>query len=480
MERRFSPTAGSAKPVRVLLRARIQRVALASLLASACSSPNAQAPAANVSGAMPAGAGTAGASAQLPSAGAAPPQTQPSLDASLPDGASAPDRTGSAGAAGAAAPTAHMAPADDDAGEPHNIQPDAGPAPGPASDYVVGTIRIEIAAHDGRKLPVQLWYPAVEAARAEATMGHPTQEFEPEGQRRTRLTSLITTAPQGCTNRTMHAAIAAQPNGLAAHYPLLVVSHHHSGVRFATFSISERLASLGFVVAAPDHEGDTIYDDALQQSNALTADFLQVRAADVRSVIDVLLDASSTVVPDGIRGQLDAMRIGAFGHSLGSLTTGVAAVADQRVKAAAFIAQTPTIDLLGSPSIASFRVPALYMLAEEDTTNAQVTALYGTDMIRKDFADQKPPAWLIDVRDTAHWSFADDCALTSAAANGCGGGIRPTDGTPYTNLDNAKARELASRYVAAFFANQFLGRPVDALNLADPANLVKVSHHAQQ
>jgi hypothetical protein len=156
------------------------------------------------------------------------------------------------------------------------------------------------------------------------------------------------------------------------------------------------------------------------------------------------------------------------------------AVADMRVKAAAFIAMAPSLDLLGSPSVTSFRVPALYVFAKEDAVEAQLNALYGTNLIQTAFAEQAPPAWLIDVHDTGHWSFADDCALTSAFADGCGTGTRQTNGSPYTNLDNVQAREIASRYVGAFFASQFLGQPADALDQADPPNLVLASHHAQQ
>jgi predicted dienelactone hydrolase len=420
--------------------------------------------------------GVAGTRAPPPSAGIQPRST---LDASMHE----PDRTASDGGPVAApTPIPHALPAnDDDSGMLQGVQQDAGRQP--ANDYAVGTIRIEIAAHDGRSLPAQLWYPAVEAAREEARAGHLTAEFEPQGQRRTRLTNLIDAAPKECTNRTMHAALGVQPNALAAKYPLLVFSHHHSGVRFSTFTMSEGLASLGFVVAAVDHEGDTVYDnpdDPAQQLGTLSADFLQTRAADIGSLLDVLLDPTSTVVPDRLRGQIDPTRVGAFGHSMGSFTAAVVAVSDPRIKAASFIAMASSLDLLGSPSPASFRVPALYVRAEEDAVEGQFSALYGTDLIRKDFAEQPPPAWLIDVRDTAHWSFADDCALTSGFADGCGQGIRQTDGSSYTNLENAKARAIASRYVAAFFANQFLGRPADALNQADPPDLVRVTHHDQQ
>ncbi len=347
----------------------------------------------------------------------------------------------------------------------------------PEAAFAVGTLRIEIDAHDGRRLPVQLWYPATDEAREEARAGHSVEAFEPEGERRARLAALLEAAPEGCTNRTMHAALEATPAASEAPFPLLAFSHHHEGVRFAMFTIAERLASLGFVVAAPDHEESTVYshvDDLLHTLSTFTPEFLKVRVADLRNVLDVMLDPTSAAVPESLRGRMDAGRVGVYGHSMGGLTSGSVEALDLRVKAAAYLSVPSENALLETPGIESFRVPGLYFFAQEDA----VISVFGPDVVRGEFEAQAPEAWLVEVHDTGHWSFSDDCALISDFANGCGTEARTSELflDDYENLDNAQARAIAAHYVAAFFAHQFLGTPADALEQATPSELVSVDH----
>jgi dienelactone hydrolase len=367
---------------------------------------------------------------------------------------------------------------------------DAGAAPPDATtgEFVVGTTRIEFAARDGRILPVQLWYPAAESARAEASAGHPVSEFEPPGPRRALLERLLASAPEGCANRRMHAAFDAPVNAAAAPYVLLVYSHHLEGMRIAQFSVAEALTKLGMIVAAPDHSSMTLFDrtDDLQTADLLgTAlrfqlDALALRAVDIEDVISKLLDREATVIPEGIRGKIDPARVGAFGHSMGSMTTGVVAARDTRVKAAAYMSFPPAalltlLNLLEQPQIESFRVPALFMLNLED---GPLNATGGTEALREQYEAHAPLAHLVEVRDTGHWSFADDCALIPDFADGCGRGTRTVE--PYDEFDflpNAQARQSAAHYVAAFFSSQFLGKPATAFSAPNPAAHEIVKSH---
>ncbi len=354
------------------------------------------------------------------------------------------------------------------------------PGPGRTGDFAVGTVRIELAAGRDRRLPVQLWYPAVDEARDEASRGHAVEEFEPEGVRREQLSMLVQAAPEGCANRTMHAALAPAPYAQRAPFPLIASSHHLSGSRFATFTIAEQLARSGFVVAAPDHVGGTIFErtgdllsDTLSQANA---EFFQTRAQDIERVLDALLDVQEDTIPEGIRGRIDPERVGILGHSLGGMSIGITDANDQRVKAAAFLAISPTSELntlaFDLPEISRFRVPALYMIAEED---AVMVASGGREAIVSNFEDQSPAAWLVAVRDTGHMSFADDCGLAPEFGDGCGTGTRSSDwAEEFTFLDPATAREIAGRYTAAFFASQLLGASSAGLVEASPPELVSV------
>src|SRR5262245_60764589 len=48
----------------------------------------------------------------------------------------------------------------------------------PEPDFAVGTARADVDVSPRRRLPLQIWYPAVESARAEANAGRPIEEFE--------------------------------------------------------------------------------------------------------------------------------------------------------------------------------------------------------------------------------------------------------------------------------------------------------------
>lgn len=377
------------------------------------------------------------------------------------------------GSQGDASPNGDASQGDAGQGDAGNSGNDAG-EPQATGPYAVGTVRVELTISPQRTIPVQLWYPAVEAARAEAAQGHPTAEFEPAGARRDQLVGMLAKSPDACTNKTMHAAHAPAVLPRSAPFPALVFSHCQDCVRFSTFSLVEHLVSKGFVVAAPDHVNGTIYDG----TGLLDEAFLQVRANDARKVIDMLLDAQSSTLPQGLRGKIDAARIGMFGHSYGSLTTGRTLRDDVRVKAASLIAAP--IDL-GSPlnlvlpsaaEVAKLKQPSLFFAGLEDS------ALF-TTFIDDNFTRYAGPTWMVQVKDAGHWSFTDIAGFNGTFTSGCGIGTR--QGTlfdQFTFVDIVKARNLTKAYLAAFFQLQLLGDTANKsyLDKATPADLVTIEH----
>jgi dienelactone hydrolase len=354
---------------------------------------------------------------------------------------------------------------------------DAGAQPERNADFAVGTRRIEVSTDGGRVLPVQLWYPALDSASAEAAAGHAFDEFEAPGARRELLKKLFAAAPAGCTNATMHAAIDAQPYLRSAPFPVLVYSHHFDGTRFSMFSIAEALARAGMVVVAPDHVGASLFErrDTLTDTLSQGAAGLQPRVDDLRRVLDVMLDGKAEVVPEGLRGRMDATRVGALGHSMGGLTVGVYSVADTRVRASAYLAIVPSSSafrpLLGLPEPARFRTPALYLSAAEDTV---VEGQGGKQELAANFEAQPLPAYWIDVADAGHFSFADDVGLIVDFEEGCGMAQRSSNGEMFTYLDRKRAREIAAHYTAAFFSAELSGATRAPLGKAEPPELVTI------
>lgn len=295
-------------------------------------------------------------------------------------------------------------------------------APGP---HRVGSKHLEVTVN-GRVLPVELWFPTTATAEEFAV-----EEFE-DGARRTELASWIQQAPAACTPRKAHSARNAAPTGAAL--PLVLMSHCTQGFRFSLHSIAERLASHGFLVAAPDHVDNTRFDAGAPLNNA----FLSVRADDVSGVLDALLDA----------GTADPARVAMVGHSFGAVTTAKVVERDARVKAGFLIAAPADSPFLNAGAVANIKRPLTYLLALEDNSISYL----GNGFIRENFAKTPKPAWLIEVAEAGHWTFSDIAGLGGAYLPGCGDGLRDPDGGRFTYLDNDVGRGIAQRYVTAWAA----------------------------
>lgn len=317
--------------------------------------------------------------------------------------------------------------------------------PGP---YPVGhvTLTLRDEARE-RTLPVELWYPAASAGAAGETLA----DYGSDETRRAELTALLEAAPPGCPAEGS-AATRDQAASGAGPFPLVVFSHCHECTRFAALAIAERMASHGMVVAAPNHEGNTLFDAGSEAALPLNTDTLAIRVADMRLVLDTLL-AEDAPLPDPLR--LDPERIGVFGHSFGSVTTGALLLADDRPRAAAGIAAPMENPLLPGVQIEDIEVPLLFLLAREDNSISEL----GNRFIRDNVEDANPPVTLVEVDDAGHWSFSDLCGLVEAFEACCGEARRQTNGRAFTYLDPGLGREIGAGFVTAFFAETLLGEP---------------------
>jgi predicted dienelactone hydrolase len=96
--------------------------------------------------------------------------------------------------------------------------------------------------------------------------------------------------------------------------PLVVLSHGRGGSFVVHHDTAEHLADAGFVVAAPNHPGDTALDKSLFSDLSI---YMQ-RPLDVKRVIDYLTSASPLATT------IDPNRIGIYGFSRGGYTALVA------------------------------------------------------------------------------------------------------------------------------------------------------------
>ena len=317
--------------------------------------------------------------------------------------------------------------------------------------YAVGvsTFVVTDDAREGRELTVSVWYPAVDGAEE----GFAVEELVQDAAQRQTYAELLAAAPEGCPTPRTGAAMDAALSDAEATWPVVVFSHCLQCIRFSSFSVAEHLASHGVVVAAPNHTSDTVFDALDGASSQLSDDFLQVRAGDVRFVLDLML-GERPGGPAALEGKLDAARVGVFGHSFGAVTTGRVLQTDDRPVAGLALAAPVENPLFPSVVIAEIDKPLLLMVAREDNSISE----FGNELMRLNFADANPPVWKIEVDDAGHWSFSDICALTESFDPGCGEDERQTTpGETFTYLPVAEGLRVARTYAATWFAAHLQG-----------------------
>lgn len=322
-----------------------------------------------------------------------------------------------------------------------------------AGEYAVGHQTVQIS---GRT--VEVWYPTDGAGAgapvADAFLADPAQHDDYE--------ALLAAAPPGCPSTDEGAALDAVP--AAGPFPLLVYSHCHGCVRFSSFNVLEQLASHGYVVAAPDHAGNTLWDNRAGALTALDTTTLDGRVADQAAVLDAMLSDAPPIAV-----QIDKDAVGAIGHSFGSVTTGRLAQTDARIKAAFGIAAPMENPLFPTVKMADIHVPVLFLLAQEDHSISEL----GNIVIRNNAASANPPVWLAEVADAGHWSFSDIAGLTPDFMPGCGEDTRQTNPSAiFSYLPIADAQRIAGGAAVAFFDETLRGQTGALAEAAFPAEVV--------
>jgi predicted dienelactone hydrolase len=226
------------------------------------------------------------------------------------------------------------------------------------------TVNAADAARQHRPLTFEIWYPATDAYAGQDVAESTRDTFD-----------LIPGFPPSW----QEAVRDAEPR--SGRYPLVAFSHGFGGHRRQTTFLCTHLASHGYVVAAVDHTGNTMFDliqamMAMQMGGAppdpiaLLNEFIVARPADISFMIDQVLDGAAPEV----RPLVDADRIGMTGHSFGGWTTLAVTARDRRIRAALPLAPAggssplPVDPMTSSLDFSWGRdVPTLYLVAERDT-----------------------------------------------------------------------------------------------------------------
>lgn len=279
-----------------------------------------------------------------------------------------------------------------------------------AGPWSVGTLETTIDGPDGVELVVQVWYPS--------------------------------DAPAGSAVRYDGLWEGAATVGLDAACevprPVLVFSHGNAGIRWQSSFLTEHLASHGYVVIAPDHRYNTLFDLDLQKLDELAIR----RPADVQASFDALAgipEVASCVEPtDGYA---------VAGHSFGgytALAVAGAEVNDPTNGGAPVVLGDPrawaTVGLApwdGAGAITDgtrlIDIPTLILTGRQDgiTPILQVRGLWGPL--------ESEPRYLGILERGGHYTFSPAACLVETG-DGCGPDDLPLD----------VAESLVRQSVAAF------------------------------
>ena len=184
----------------------------------------------------------------------------------------------------------------------------------------------------------------------------------------------------------------------SAKHPLLIFSHGFGGYHEDSRHISKYLAGNGYVVAAVD------FPLSNTRSPAGTPQLLDVvnQPGDVSAVIDHVLALNND--PNSvIHNRIDSARIGAYGLSLGGLTTALAVfhpdLADDRISVAAMMA--PPLEAFSERFYASN--PKVKSLILSGTMDRVVPELVNATQVKARHSN----GWFLSLDKGTHLGFAN-------------------------------------------------------------------------
>lgn len=262
------------------------------------------------------------------------------------------------------------------------------------------------------------------------------------------------------------------PVAVQAPAPVLVFSHGHGAFAEQSFFLTEFFASHGWIVIAPSHEGNTIFDSGNRPS-----EIFEWRPQDVSRSLDAISDLPES---DPLSGLLSEDVIVA-GHSFGGYTTMASAggsydldgidadcgivddedpcdywqaartryadgFRDERIKAA--VAMAPGNARAFGGGVADIPIPVMHMTALLDKQTTEVSAgtpywaaLDGPDDLRVHFLT------------AGHLTFSDGCTLVPGTFqdDGCGPDFLPSE----------QAHDFINAYALAYARKHLWGATED-------------------
>ena len=338
--------------------------------------------------------------------------------------------------------------------------PDSAPDPMQPGPFPVGVQTFTVDDHDRldkdtgepRRLLIEVWYPAVQAARDE-----PKWTYDPVLEPGTALLTaedyqkLKSANLPGMTSWAVRDAAIDSEHGP---YPLMLYSHGSYSIRWQSPSYTAQLASHGAVVVACDHPGNTLWDMMSEGfSEGSIATEMPKRLVDMVFKLDWFLDKNNDAA-DFFHGSVDPERIGVSGHSFGGFTAAaVPCLKDIRGRVKMTIPHSPIISpasMYCEEPLDQYPVPMMVMGGTLDVTVPWKHQYCEYNLVTA------PSQYLYEVEGGGHYTFTDICSMDlnllveefdfGAAEDALKDGCSPTD-----NVDWHDAVQTYNHYATAFF-----------------------------
>ena len=364
--------------------------------------------------------------------------------------------------------------------------------PTPTGRFAVGTASWRLtdrsrpetfAPGEFRQVEVIAWYPATPGRGA-------TAPYLREGLGEVRPFAKLFGAESAFDKvesvRT-HAELDAAPAAAPQRFPVLVFSHGYTGMASSYTALMEDLASHGYAVLSVVHPYEagaaTLADGRIVSMNSpdgtfrrgiqevlaewgpedetmaavtrATDDGEQMRLLhgylgplhntgvmlrrwvdDTRLVLDHLSDQPATSAASRLAGRLDLRRIGAFGHSMGGVTSAQFCVEDPRCRAGLNLDGIPQYGTMIDTPMAH---PFLMVYSERPGRAGASDPIYRRSA---------HPYYRVDMKGTRHLEFSDMVFW--------GGPLR--ERSALGSLPAARAAELTALVVRQYFDQELLGR----------------------
>ncbi|MGH9155447.1 MAG: Cpe/LpqF family protein [Acidimicrobiales bacterium] len=316
--------------------------------------------------------------------------------------------------------------------------------PRPTGSHPVGTETVVTSDADrgGRRIPVQLWYPAVAGGDRTATPSRYALEATSAG-----LAAQFGVPVEDIMAIRTNAGAGAPVARAAGRFPVVVFSPGLGVTRPLYSGIGAELASHGYVVAVTDHPGDGLSvefpDGATVEAtapgdDAMLAAMLATRVADARTVLGLLerLDAEPGT---RLHQALDLSGVAVAGHSFGGATAAEVMRVDRRFRAGVDLDGTLYGEVVGTG------LDRPFLLVSSDRPAGEGDESWPA------FRQRTPRAVSILLAGSAHLDFSDVATLSALRPAGERG--RLGLGT----IEPARSFAVQSAYLLAFLDRELRG-----------------------